>query len=188
MKNFNRVLSVLVIVLVVAQFACMLMPYWNLTPIANRLLNPNPQPTDYSIVQYCWTDCREMNDIFENTFKKDYKGTPRADYDGNEYAIGLVLTCVFGFLAVLFSIMKIVKSFSKLSSATTTFFCSVFSLAWIGFGVFNVFTNFILTLATYPLPYTLLMITTLIGAALVLVRLVVDIVVGVKEYRAEYCV
>lgn len=184
MKNFNRVLSILVIVLVVAQFACMLMPYWNLTPIANRLLNPNPQPTDYSIMQYCWTDCREMNDIFEDMFKKEYD----AKYNVNDYAVGLVLTCVFGLLAVIFSIMKIIKSFSPLKSAGTTLLCNAFSLAWIGFALFNIFTNFILTLAAYPMPYTLLMIASLIGTAVVLVRLVLDVVMGIKAYRAEYCV
>lgn len=184
MKKFNLALSILVIVLVVAQFVCMLLPYWNLTPAANRLLNPNPQPTDYSIMQYCWTDCREMNKIFENQFKKDYD----VDYDGNDYVIGLVLTCVFGLLAAIFSITKIAKSFSPLKSTGTTFFCNAFSLAWIGYGVFNIFANFILTLVTYPMAYTLLLVATLIGAAVVLVRFALDVVMGIKAYRAEYCV
>lgn len=184
MKNFNRVLSILVIVLVVAQFACMLMPYWNLTPIANKLLNPNPQPTDYSIVQYCWTDCREINKIFDEMFKNEYD----AKYDGNDYALGLVLTCVFGLLTAIFSIFKVAKSFSKLPSTATTFFSNAFGLAWISFGVYNIFTNFILTLATYPMTYTLLMVASLIGAAAFLARFVLDIVMGIKAYRAEYCV
>lgn len=183
MKNLKRILSIVIIVIVVAQMGIMCLPYWNLTPIANRLINPNPVPTDYSIMQYCWTECREMNKIFEDSFKKNYD----ADYDGNDYVIGLVLICVFGLLSLIFSIMKLVKSYSPLKSTGTTFFCNAFSLAWIGFGLYNVFTNFILTLGVNPMAYTLLMVSAIVSAVVVVARLVVDIVVGIKDYRAEYC-
>lgn len=185
MKKAVNVLSVLVIVLVLAQIVCMFLPYWTLTPIADRLLNPNPQPTDFSIQDYCWTECRTMNKIFDKMFKENYNG---AKYVTNDYVLGLVLTFLFGVLAIALSVIKTVKSILKTKAPLVNVLCHGLSLAWAGVALYNFFFNFILTLTAYPMVHTLLIAFAIPAAVVVVVRLVLDIIIGVKAYRAEYCV
>lgn len=185
MKKAVNVLSILVIVLVLAQVVCMFLPYWTLTPVADRLLNPNPQPTDYSIQDYCWTECRTMNKIFEKMFKENYNG---AKYVSNDYVLGLVLTFLLGVLAIVFSVIKLVKNISKTKAPVVNTLSHGFGLAWAGVALYNFFLNFILALTSYPMVHTMLIVFAIPAAVAVAVRLVLDIIIGIKAYRAEYCV
>lgn len=183
MKKAVNIFSILVVVLILAQIVCTFLPYWNLTPLATRL-DPNPQPTDFCIQQYCWSEARDMNKIFTEMFKENYDG---AKYDSNTYVIGLVLTFVFGMLSIAFSIIKLVKSFTKANSSLITVLCHGFSVAWAYFALTNFFLNFILTLGVYPIVHTLLIAFSIPGAVAVVIRLVLDIISSIQAYRAEYC-
>lgn len=183
MKKLVNILSIVFVVLIIAQVAVLLLPNWTITPVADRL-NPDPQPTSYSIFDYCWTSCNTMNKRFEQQFKDDYNG---AKYNGNDYVIGLVLAFVFSLIAAAFSLVSVAKSRSILKNPAITILCHAFSLVWAYFAVSNYLGNFTLVLGN-PVNRLLLIVLSAVAAVVVVARLVLNLITFIKDYRAEYCV
>ena len=183
MKKAINILAILAVVLILVQIVCMLLPYWRLTPIADRL-NKDPQITDYSMQQYCWTETRVMQKIFEKQFKDDYD----AKYNGNDYIISLVLTFLFGGLAIALTVLDLIKKLTKIPSKTFTVLSHIFSLAWAGTALWTFFMNFILTLGVHPMVLTVCIAASVPAAVIIVVRLVLNVITAVQAYRAEYCV
>lgn len=177
MKKTVNLLSILIIVMLLVQLVCMFLPYFNLTPIADRV-NKNPVPTDYSIQQYCWTDCATMNKIFNKMID---------DYDSNDYAISLVLTFVLGVISLGVIALNLKNVLTGIPGPVLRVLSHAFSILWVGIGLFCFLTNYILTLGVYPMVWTASVIALGVGAAAVAARLVLDVILGIKAYRAEYC-
>lgn len=183
MKKAINILAILAVVLILVQIVCMFLPYWRLTPIADRV-NKDPQPTEYSMQQYCWSETRTLNKIFEKQFKADYD----AKYDGNDYIISLVLTFVIGVLAMAFMVLDLIKKLTTIPSKAFTVLSHFFSLAWAGIALWTFFTNFILTLGVHPMVLTVCIAASVPAAVIIVVRLVLNVISAVQAYRAEYCV
>ena len=61
---FTKIVHVLAVVLVVvllAQVAMMFLPSLTVTPKKSKV-NPNPQPTDFSFMDYWWTATEDVSD------------------------------------------------------------------------------------------------------------------------------
>lgn len=98
-----HVLAVLLVVVLLAQVAMMFLPGLTVTPKKSKV-NPDPQPTDYSFMEYCWTATEDVSEGLEQIIKK---------YNVNDYVISLVLSMFFAVLTVVFTIMETVYSLTK---------------------------------------------------------------------------
>lgn len=179
MKKAVNILTVLIVILVLAQIVCTFLPYWNLTS-APSILDENPQPTDYSIQQYCWTSSKVMNRVFKAQFLADYG----VKYDSNDYVLGLVLVFACSLLTLGFSVVKLERAHYGINAPLIMILCNIASIAWVVFSLKEFFTNFLLTLGVYPMVYTLLLVFTIPAAVLLAVRVVLDVILAVQSYKA----
>lgn len=184
MKKFIGILAILMACIILVQVASMFLPFFNLTPIKDRI-NKDPQPTNYSIQEYCWTQTRILQKIFEEQFERDYG----VEYYGNAYLIDLVLMFITGVLSIAFLIINALKNFRKSTSGKAiTVLCYIANGAWVYFVLVNLLTNFILTLGSYLWVLNVWFIAVIPVAVLLVLRLVLNIIDAIKDYRAEYCV
>ena len=142
LKKVTLILSIALIVILLAQFAVMCLPYFELTPVATRK-NPNPVPTKYSLQNYAWTDCEEMSKVFDNKKSDVYI----KDYDINDYAVDFALVDVFIIVAVIMLLMEIKHMLSKyklIGSGAWSVLSHIFCLLSGGYTVYVFLTNGIL--------------------------------------------
>ncbi len=184
MKKLIAILGVLLALLILAQIVSMFLPFFHLTPVKDDI-NKNPQPADYSIQEYCWTQTRVLQKIFEKQFIADYG----VEYYGNAYLINLVLMFLSGVLSVAFLIINSVKNFrGGTSGQAITVLCYIANAAWVYYVLVNLLTNFILTLGTYLWVLNVWFITVIPAALVLVVRLILNVISSIKDYRTEYCV
>ncbi len=179
MKKVVNILTVFLIVLTLAQTVVTFLPCWNLTE-APSIVNENPQPTDYSIQQYCWTDSKVMNKIFTAQFLADYG----VKYDSNNYVLGLVVVFGLALLTVGFSVAKLERAYYGINNPAIMILCNIATVAWAYFSLTEYMSNFLLTLATYPMVRTMLIVLAYPIAVVAAVRLVLDVILAVQAYRA----
>ena len=182
MKKVIHILSILLVLLVLVQLSQMFMPYWNLTPIKDRL-NKDPQPTDYSIMQYCWTETRVMEKIFDDFFNKNFG---KDTYVGNDYVVDLALISVFSVLTAALSIITTINDLSKKKSPVIKILAHVFAIWWAVL-TFTTFSNsYLLTLGSYPMVWTIIFYASIPAIVVAIVRAVLALVTFVVDYRKAY--
>ncbi len=167
MTKIVHVLAALLVVLLLAQVAMMFLPSLTVTPKESKV-NPNPQPTDYTFMQYCWTDTEDVSEGLDLIIKK---------YNVNDYVIGLVLSMFFAALTVVFTIMETIYTITKYKTggATTIRILSYVSgFAWAYFAVPCFFSNpiFKYTNDTGDMVQGVCQILAVAGLAVVAVRMV----------------
>ena len=134
LKNPTTVLSILAILLIIAQIAVMFIPCFNMTPVATRK-NPNPQPKEYSLFSFCWSECEEMNKIIKKQVD---------DYQPNDFAMGIVLPNAFGLLTIIFMVIELKNLFQnyKVGGAKAVKILSnLCCLLWGGLSVYGFMTS-----------------------------------------------
>lgn len=136
------VLSILAVVLIIAQLAVMCMPYINLLPIKVR--ERQDPARDFSLQQFCWTETETMTKIFTQQIATgsgfDRVTTPGPHYikgfKVNDFVIDLVLVNLFGVVALIFLIVAIKNHLAKYTLGGASFvkfaagFCSILWAGW----------------------------------------------------------
>ncbi len=168
--KFITILAIALIVVLAAQLVISFLPCFTLTPKATRL-NPDPVPTNYSIMSYCWTDTEDMSAAFDKMIKK---------YDVNDYVITLVLTSLFTVLTLVTTSMETYYAATKYRTAGATairVLSYIFGLAWTGMSTYCFLTNGIFQYAgpSGALIKTLSLVLGIAGGVLLIARLVLAV-------------
>lgn len=167
LKKPVTILSVLAILLIIAQIAVMFIPCFNMTPVATRR-EPNPAAKDYSLFSYCWWECEEMTKILDKKID---------NYNVNDYVMGMVLSNVLGLAALIFVVVELKHIFQnyKVGGAKAVKVLSnVFCLAWGAQSLYAYLTADIFAYGVEGSPVQLIQIGIAVAALLVaLVRAVI---------------
>lgn len=175
LKKPVTLLSVLAILLIIAQFAAMFIPCFNMTPAATRR-EPNPQPKDYSLFSYCWTDCEEMSKIL----KKEID-----DYYINDYVTDMILANAFAVISLIFLIVELKHIFQnyKVGGAKAVKLLSnIFCIAWAAQSVYAFLTADIFSYCVAGSPVQTIEIGISVAAAVVVLVRAVIAFVGRTRY------
>ena len=104
-KKLTNILTVVILVLIVAQFALTFLPYFENMEIRKV------EQTTFSLEEYMWVYCEEFTETLEKTID---------GYTVNEYCIPLVGVFLFALVALLFNIF----------SQKRGLFTQVFTVVW----------------------------------------------------------
>lgn len=174
LKKPVTILSILAVLLIIAQIAVMFIPCFNMTPVATRR-EPNPQPKEYSLFSYCWSECEEMSKILDKKID---------DYNINDYAMGIVLSNVFGLACLIFLVIEMKNTFQnyKVGGANAVKFLSnVFCIVWGVLSVHGFLTADIFAYCVEGSPVRMIMIG--LSAAGLLVAAVRAVIAFVSRTR-----
>jgi len=164
------VLSIIALILVIAQFAVMAMPFMNLTPTPSRKV-PDPEPRDYSILNFLWTDSEDITKIFNAKKNESYiKG-----FEINDYVIDFVLVNLFAVLTAIFLVWDIKNYPSKYVPASAGFVKWVGNIClfiWGGWSLFAFTNGWMLDLCDYPLVITLNLVISIVVLVVAALRTV----------------
>lgn len=160
LKKPVTILSVLTILLIIAQIAVMFIPCFNMTPVATRR-EPNPVAQDYSLFSYCWWDCEEMNKVLDKKID---------NYDVNDYAIGIVLSNALSLVSLIFLVVElkhILQNYKVGSAKTVKVLSNVFCIAWGVQSVYAYLTAGIFAYGVEGSPVQMIQIYIAVAALLV---------------------
>ena len=100
MKNTNlgkticMILSVLLCVLVLAMFGCCCSPYYTISEPYHYVLNPNPMPSHYTLMDVMWMDTKVVTtyftDMYSNFNINDYVNTTFRMYNSERVEVELI--------------------------------------------------------------------------------------------------
>lgn len=124
-KLITRIFTVLACLLVIAMTVCYFFPYFTITKEANKYLDPNPQPVDYTLIDLLWTNTKVINEHFSKIY---------GNFDINNYVTYMVLSFVFGLATVVTSVWHTyneIKRYPDMTSGVLT------NIACVGWGVFS---------------------------------------------------
>lgn len=172
MKNTNlgkticMILSVLLCVLVLAMFGCCCSPYYTISEPYHYVLNPNPMPSHYTLMDVMWMDTKVVTTYFTDMY---------SNFNINDYVTNMVLSFIFGAATVITTIWHSINEMRRFPSMTSGIFVAICSILW---GVFS--------LLAYPMNVMLdmgvekfmgirpvIIIISIVGAVLALVRFVI---------------
>lgn len=155
-KTSVLVMSILALLLIIAQLAVMCMPYMNLWPIKVR--ERQDPARDYSMQDFCWLETENMTKIFTQRiahgsgFDRTFEDGPHyiKDFKVNDFVMDLVLVNVFGILALIFLIFTIKNQIMdyNLGGAGFVKYAAAFcTTLWGGWGVYTFTSSWFLYLA-----------------------------------------
>lgn len=105
MKKITNILTVVLLLLIVAQFALTFLPYFENMEIKKV------EQTTFTLEEYMWVYCDEMTETLEDTID---------GYTVNEYCVPLIGIFLFALVALLFNIF----------SQKRGLFTQVFTVVW----------------------------------------------------------
>lgn len=175
MKNVIRILGIAIVLVLIAQLVVMFMPFFDFTDMVKPTKKePNPK-TEYTLQDYVWMDTEKMDKQF---FKKLID-----DYNVNDHAEGLALTFGLGCVVVILNLLNFANSFNKLVTFRAGLI-NVLTHAISGFWCYIAIDAY-LTSAVLTLPqanqeiYMISLNLIYVATALVVLRLVVNVVSGI---------
>ncbi len=162
-----HVLAALLAVLLIAQVALMFLPSLTLTPPESKV-NPNPQPTDFTFMQFCWTDTEDITQCLQLLNKK---------VKVNDYVVDLVLSMVLAIATVIFTIMESIYTITNHKTGgaiTIRILAYAAGFAWAYFSFIEFFDGriFKYTNATGNMVQSICQIIAIVGLVIVGARMV----------------
>lgn len=172
MKNTNlgkticMILSVLLCVLVLAMFGLCSAPYYTISEPYHYILNPNPMPSHYSLMDVMWMQTNVITTYFTDMY---------SNFEINDYVTNMVLSFIFGLGVIVTSIWHTANEFRRYPSMTSGIFVAICSILWGVFSLLAYPMNVMLDMgvdkfeaATRPF----LIIISIVGTVLALIRFV----------------
>lgn len=111
LKKPVNLLSLVVILLVIVQIGLMFLPCFSMSAKPTRR-NPNPPVTNYSLMNYVWTDSEAMEDGFSQHIK---------NYKINDHVTNFVLIIVFSILSLVFTLLDFKNAYEIFKTLGQTF-------------------------------------------------------------------
>lgn len=171
MKNTNlgkticMILSVLLCVLVLAMFGLCCAPYYTISEPYHYILNPNPMPSHYSLMDVMWMNTSVINTYFSDMY---------SNFEINNYVTNMVLSFIFGLGTIVTSIWHAANEFRRYPSMASGIFVAICSVLWAVFSLLAYPMNVMLDMGVekFMVIRPFIIIISIVGAVLALIRFV----------------
>lgn len=180
-KTITHVLTILMCAVIIAMVGCCFNPYFTVAEPYHFILNPNPTPDHYTLIDLMWLETPLITEVFE----EQYPG-----FDINLYVTNLVLSFIFGVATVITCIWHFANEFRKFPSMTSGIFTNICSICWAIFSLLGYLNNALLDAGVpeFMGVRTIIIALTIAGTALVAIRFVVWLLTEIqvsKERKAR---
>lgn len=158
MKKIIGITTIVLVVLLIAQVSLLFMPFFeDRVPDPSYQNNYDPQPTDYSMMDYAFLKTQEMKPIFKAEVKEVF-GDKK--YLSNNYVMGIVFTFALGAVAAVSNIVS-----------RRSFFTHLISVLWAVFSIPAFFDPIMILPNTVQWIRMAGLAISIVGAVLVVARL-----------------
>lgn len=172
MKNTNlgkticMVLSVVLCALILVMFGCCCSPYYTISEPYHYVLNPNPMPDHYTLMDVMWMDTKVITTYFTDMY---------SNFDINDYVTNMVLSFIFGLGTIGTSIWHAANEMRRYPSMTSGVFVCICSVLW---GVFSLLAYPMNIMLDMGVPVfmgirPIIIIISAVGAVLAIARFVI---------------
>ena len=158
MRTIVNITTILLVVLLVAQIALLFMPYFEGRVLKKTYQRPDPQPTDFSMMDYAFFQTEDLEYVFKAETKSILNGQK---YSANLFVMEIVWAFTLGAIALVFNI-----------TSKRGFFTQIVSILWAVVAIPGFLTGAVFTFAnTVQWVHTACIIVSILGGVVVLVRL-----------------
>lgn len=180
-KTITHILTILMCAVILVTIGCCFNPYFTVSRPYHFILNPNPVPDHYSLIDLMWTDTVVITEAFDEM----YPG-----FDINLYVTNLVLSFIFGIATVITCIWHIANEFRRFPSVTSGIVTHICGIGWAVFSLIGYLNNAMLDagMEAFMGIRTLIIILSVVGTVLVVARFVVWLLTEIqvsKERKAR---
>ncbi len=172
-KTITHVLTILMCAVILVMIGCCFSPYFTVTKPYHFILNPNPAPEHYTLIDLMWTDTVAITESFESM----YPG-----FDINLYVTNIVLSFVFGVATVITCLWHFANEFRRFPSLTSGILTNICGICWVAFSLLGYLNNALLDAGAEAFMDTrnVILILIAVGTVLVAVRFVVWLLTEIK--------
>ena len=179
MKNTNlgkticMIMSVLICLLILAMFGCCCSPYYTISEPYHYILNPNPVPSHYSLMDVMWLKTNVITTHFTEMY---------SNFEINNYVTNMALSFIFGLAMLATTVWHSANEMRRYPSMTSGVFVAICSVLWALFSLLGYTNNQMLGLGVEKFSGILpvIVIISAVGAVLTLVRLVLWILTEIQ--------
>lgn len=177
-KTTTQILSVLLCASIALMIACCFAPYYTITEPYHYILNLNPMPDHYSLIDLMWTDTKVINTDFVNA----YEG-----FSINDYVTNMVLSFVFGVATIATSIWFAANELRRFPSMTAGVFTHICAILYGLFSLMGYISNPMLDLGVpkFMVIRPLIIVLIIIATVLAVARLVIWILTEVQLHKEK---
>lgn len=165
-KTLTHLLAVLICVTILVTFGCFCSPYYTITEPYHFVLNPNPMPAHYSLMDVIWLDTQVVTTHFTDMY---------SNFNINDYVTNMALSFIFGLGTIASCIWYIINEFRRFPTFASGIITQVCSILWALFGLLAYPSNVMLDMGVEKFMgiRTVIVILTIVGAVLVVARFVI---------------
>ena len=180
-KTITHVLTILMCAVIIAMIGCCFNPYFTVAEPYHFILNPNPTPDHYTLIDLMWLETPLITDVFE----EQYPG-----FDINLYVTNLVLSFVFGVATVITCIWHFANEFRKFPCMTSGVFTNICGILWALFSLLGYLSNALLDAGVpqFMGVRTIIIALSIAGTVIVAIRFVAWLLTEIqvsKERKAR---
>ena len=183
LKKPVNLLCLVAVALILVQIMFMFLPCFSMSPKPTRR-NPNPPVTNYSLMNYCWTDSEAMESGLSERIPNYIKNN-RTQI--NKHVTNFVLICVLSLLAIIFTLIDFknaYETFKTLGQTVIKILSHICCLSLGGLGVYTYATSEILRKAGSSSVQTLCLVACIAIALASIARVVLDLAPSFKKAEA----
>lgn len=164
-KTITHVLTILMCAVIIAALACCFNPYFTVSEPYHFILNPNPTPDHYTLIDLMWLETPMITEVFE----EQYPG-----FDINLYVTNMVLAFIFGAATVITCIWHFANEFRRYPCMTSGVFTNICAFCWSIFSLLGYLNNAMLDagVPAFMGIRTVIIALTIAGTVLVVIRFV----------------
>lgn len=172
-KILTHILTVLMCAVILLMIACCFSPYFTISEPYHFILNPNPMPDHYTLIDVMWTNTKVITTFFSNQY---------ANFDINDYVINMVLSFIFGVATVGTCVWHIANEMRKYPAMVSGVFTNICGFGWALFSLMAYLNNAMLDLGVPAFMgiRTAIIILSVVGTVVVVVRFVVWLLTEIK--------
>lgn len=165
-KTLTHLLAVLICATILVTFGCFCSPYYTITEPYHFVLNPNPVPAHYSLMDVIWLDTQVITTYFTDMY---------SNFNINDYVTNMALSFIFGLGTIACCIWYIINDFRKFPTLGSGIMSQACSILWALFGLLAYPSNVMLDMGVEKFMgiRTVIVILTIVGAVLVVARFVI---------------
>lgn len=164
-KTVTHVVGVVVCAIILVTFGCFCSPYFTIVEPYHFVLNPNPTPDHYTLMDVMWLDTKVVTTYFTDMY---------SNFDINNYVTNMALAFIFGLGTIATCIWHAANDFRRFPNMVSGIFSQICSVLWALFSLLGYLNNTMLDLGVEKFMgiRTVIIILSVVGAVLVVVRFV----------------
>ena len=164
-KTITHILAILVCAVILVTFGCLCSPYYTISEPYHYVLNRNPMPDHYTLMDVIWLDTKVVTTHFTDLY---------SNFDINNYVTNMALSFIFGLGTIAACVWHAANDFRKYPNLVSGIFTQVCSLLWALFGLLAYPSNVLLDMGVekFMVIRPVIVILTVVGAVLAVVRFV----------------